>query len=540
LRHSDFWRTLKKKRDAVALFSKARCLSVALTAVALGLAGCGGSGGGGGGGGGGETPTPTPPPPPPPPANRAPVFTSASTASIAEDAGAGTVFYTATATDADNDPITFSIVGGEDRTRLQISAAGGLSFVLPPDFENPADIDRNNIYLVEISASDGKTSTTLTLSVTVLDDGRYSIDNPRLSLATSPIAFVPVPDHPSDVYALETTGRVFRMSDGGTRRATYQVQTPNTAVALGIAFGPGGFYQFAVTPNRELEVRRFAQPDILGNLNNVDVILRIPHPDFDNNNGGFIAFGPDGFLYVGTGDGGGTNDPNNNAQNASILLGKLLRIDVTQDAFPNDPLRDYAIPAGNPFAAGGGAPEVFALGLRDPFKGAFDGPTGNLYIGDRQPQGTQEINLVRPSDRGANFGWPFRQGSQVLRAGGPAAPLPPVIEFEGTGVIGGFVYRGGFGPLMGRYLFGDGDGRVWAVPAGGLMQGSTVTMASFTQLLQPSDFSPPSLRCFGFDTTGNNVHLCGQTRGYTLEALRAARPSKPSRSLSAARIRIRC
>jgi len=184
----------------------------------------------------------------------------------------------------------------------------------------------------------------------------------------------------------------------------------------------------------------------------------------NNHNGGWIGFGPDGFLYIGSGDSGGGNDPENAAQNIGDLRGKLLRIDVNSDAFPADPGRNYAIPAENPFAN-----EVFAYGLRNPWRASFDSATGDLYIGDVGQGAREEIDyLPAGTGAGTNFGWRVMEGSAptgLPQLGNPAPGDPslrlPVAEyghgfgdFEGFSVTGGYVYRGpGFG--QGLYFFAD-------------------------------------------------------------------------------------
>ena len=179
-------------------------------------------------------------------------------------------------------------------------------------------------------------------------------------------------------------------------------------------------------------------------------VLTIPHPDESNHNGGWIAFGPDGFLYIGTGDGGGGGDPYRNGQNPDAVLGKMLRIDVGD--------RPYTIPPDNPFAKGGGAPEVFFLGLRNPWRNAFDGDF--LYIGDVGQDKFEEINVTTLAP-GRNFGWNWTEGTSCYNR--PTCDTnditPPVAVYthdQGCSVTGGYVYRGTAMPaLQGRYFYAD-------------------------------------------------------------------------------------
>jgi glucose/arabinose dehydrogenase len=206
------------------------------------------------------------------------------------------------------------------------------------------------------------------------------------------------------------------------------------------------------------------------------ILLTLPAPSF-NHVGGGIKFGPDGFLYIASGDGGSPYDPLGRAQDPASLFGKILRIDV-------DHGNPYAIPAGNPFAAGGGAPEVFAIGLRNPWRLGFDRVTGDLWIGDVGEDVAEEVDyLAAGTGAGANFGWRVMEGthctgrSGALPCNDPALVLP-VIEYGhdlGCSLTGGFVYRGTAVPaLSGRYVYGDFcSGRLWAATRNPLLGGWT-------------------------------------------------------------------
>lgn len=194
-------------------------------------------------------------------------------------------------------------------------------------------------------------------------------------------------------------------------------------------------------------------------------ILTIPQPA-RNHNGGMIAFGPDGYLYIGLGDGGGANDVYDNGQNPFSLLGAILRIDPVD----GDP---YAIPPGNPFADGEeGAPEVWAWGLRNPWRFAFDGT--DLWVGDVGQGAWEEIDLFDADRPGDNAGWPLLEGTHCFRIADcdPGQFLAPVTEYShGAGrcsVTGGAVYRGAAIPhLAGTYLYGDYcTGEIWGLRLG--------------------------------------------------------------------------
>ncbi|MEO5657612.1 MAG: PQQ-dependent sugar dehydrogenase [Nitrospiria bacterium] len=193
------------------------------------------------------------------------------------------------------------------------------------------------------------------------------------------------------------------------------------------------------------------------------LVVDQPYP---NHNGGQVAFGPDGKLYIALGDGGAGNDPHGNGQSLQTLLGKILRIDV--DAPHNG--SSYGIPPDNPFVGGPGVrAEIWAYGLRNPWRFSFDPVTGRLYAGDVGQSAREEIDVIR---KGGNYGWNTMEGSictpGVNRACDSKGFEPPIIDYprsDGTTVIGGYVYRGGSIPaLCGAYLYGDfGNGRIWAL-----------------------------------------------------------------------------
>lgn len=198
-------------------------------------------------------------------------------------------------------------------------------------------------------------------------------------------------------------------------------------------------------------------------------LLELDQP-YSNHNGGQLAFGPDGFLYIGLGDGGGAGDPHRHGQNLKSLLGKILRIDV------NAP-EGYRIPSDNPFveprpagSAAGPAPEVWAYGLRNPWRFSFDRATGRLFAGDVGQDRYEEIDLV---ERGGNYGWNLMEGTHCYppssdESCNPEGLVLPIAEYdrtEGISVTGGYVYHGQAAPsLQGQYIFGDfGSSAMWAL-----------------------------------------------------------------------------
>lgn len=243
---------------------------------------------------------------------------------------------------------------------------------------------------------------------------------------------------------------------------------PDEAGLLGMAFDPNfatnGIVYVSYTAHGGAidltsRISRFRSKDGGKTLdpNSEEILLSLEQP-YQNHNGGNIQFGPDGFLYIGFGDGGSAGDPQGNGQNRNVLLGKLLRIDVSA-AGP------YTIPKTNPFAAGGGKPEIFALGFRNPWRWSFDRGTGDLWVGDVGQGSREEVDLVK---RGGNYGWRRHEGFLCINQ--PPCPfaLDPIADYphtDGLAVIGGFVYRGTAIPqLVGTYLYADYvTAKIWAL-----------------------------------------------------------------------------
>ena len=210
--------------------------------------------------------------------------------------------------------------------------------------------------------------------------------------------------------------------------------------------------------------------------------------NFPNHKAGQLAFGPDGFLYFGLGDGGSGGDPFGHGQNTNILLGKMMRIDVNSTS----PGLPYAIPADNPFVNGGGLPEIFAIGFRNPWRFSFDLPTGRLFVADVGQDKFEEIDIVQ---KGGNYGWNIMEGMHCFNPPtgcnmtGLQLPIVEIPHPEGQAVIGGFVYHGtALAGLQGQYIFGDLNGKIWSLQEGPpgtftrtLLNDTALTISSFGQ-----------------------------------------------------------
>ena len=278
------------------------------------------------------------------------------------------------------------------------------------------------------------------------------------------------------LFLVQQQGRIFILRDGETVEQPFldisdAISSGGERGLLSLAFAPdyatsGYFYLWFTLPSGNTAISRYRvsdDPDI-ADSNSEERILTVSQP-YANHNGGRLQFGPDGMLYLGLGDGGGANDPDENAQDGSTLLGKLIRIDV-------DPAHGtYAIPPDNPFVGNGSVlDEIWALGLRNPWRTAFDDFTGDLYIADVGQGALEEVNFqAADSTGGENYGWDIMEGTDcVLQGCNQSGLTKPVAEYthaDGCSITGGEVYRGNAYPnLHGRYLFGDYcSGKVWGL-----------------------------------------------------------------------------
>jgi glucose/arabinose dehydrogenase len=279
---------------------------------------------------------------------------------------------------------------------------------------------------------------------------------------------------------------------------------------LGLAFDPdfatnGHFYVNLINTAGDTEIRRYqvssTNPDRADPASET-LTIRIDQPDANNHKAGWLGFGPDGYLYAALGDGGGAGDPDNNAQNADSLLGKLLRLDVSADEFPADPDRNYSIPSDNPFASGPGADEIYALGLRNPWRPSFDRGLGDFFIADVGQARWEEVNI---GALGANYGWKRFEGNSLFS---PETPLSspatfPIYAYDhsvGESITGGYVYRGSSEGLQGHYFFGDFiTGKIFTLH----FDGTNWNAVDRTAQITPDVGSISQISSFGEDGAGN-------------------------------------
>ncbi len=291
------------------------------------------------------------------------------------------------------------------------------------------------------------------------------------------------------------------ISGGGERGLLSMALHPNFATNR-------TFYIYYTDTSGNLTLARYqasaADPNVADTAGTV--LLSIPHPGQSNHNGGKLAFGPDGYLYLGTGDGGGAGDPNRNGQNLNVLLGKMLRLDVDHGS-------PYAIPPTNPFVGQSGKRgEIWASGLRNPWRYSFDRQTGDMWIGDVGQSAWEEVDVQPAGVGGQNYGWNIMEGNVCYNASScnqTGLTLPVAVYGHGSGdcaIIGGYRYRGANNPgLAGVYFYADNcSGRIWGLTQSG--QGWTAS-APFA--------SGVGIRSFGEDASGE-LYVLGSGSVYRL------------------------
>lgn len=333
-----------------------------------------------------------------------------------------------------------------------------------------------------------------------------------------PLVFASAPGDAGNAWVATRRGEVFRFPNSAQTTTVTRVLDLRSSTdsagdeqgLLGLAFDPDYAANGRVYINRTVDgddstsgadatlVSRFT-PGAAGAPPSETRLLEFAQP-FENHNGGWLGFGPDGLLYIASGDGGSGGDPQNNAQNLNSPLGKILRIRA-----------DGSIPGSNPFAGTAGRRgEIWAYGLRNPFRASFDRVTGELWIGD---VGQNELEEIDIGEAGGNYGWRKFEGTQVYNNGDPVPDnaIPPIYEYDHGGgrcsITGGYVYRGTAIPaLVGRYVFADFCSReVWALRGNG-NGGSIVLLGSV----------PGNPSSFGEDAAGELYITAFDDRIYKL------------------------
>ncbi|CAN7690934.1 PQQ-dependent sugar dehydrogenase [Pseudoduganella sp. LjRoot289] len=287
--------------------------------------------------------------------------------------------------------------------------------------------------------------------------------------------FLTAPAGDSRLFIVERPGRIRIVANGTLLPTPFLDMAAKTSTdgergLLSMAFHPqyaqnGSFFVYYTDTNGDIAVDRMKVSTSNANLANPATtgrVITIPHRDFNNHNGGQLAFGPDGYLYLATGDGGGAGDPQGNAQNLNSLLGKVLRLDVGIVV----PGLTYGIPSGNPYAGQAGRRgEIWASGVRNPWRFSFDRSDGLLYIADVGQDAREEVDVAPATQAGLNYGWNIMEGKACYNAAScnrSGLTLPAFDYEQGTGnvngcsITGGYVYRGAAIPeLAGTYFYSD-------------------------------------------------------------------------------------
>ncbi len=437
---------------------------------------------------------------------------------------------------------TFQLYGSQDWgipnfADYAQSAPGVVSFSIPVgDFYRG---DFNNLFFVN---DDDANSTAVSFfsNIRIYEESSESFEVVRIASGLpQPLFLTAAPGDDDRLFIVGKSGQIviYDQTTGSVNATPFldvsaDVSTDGERGLLGMAFHPnyqsnGLFYVSLTNLGGDTEIRQYqvsANPDLAAS-STLELIISFAQPA-SNHNGGWLDFGPDGYLYFSSGDGGGGNDPGNNAQDLSDnLLGKILRLDIDGDDFPADDSRNYAIPSDNPFVGTFGDDEIWAYGLRNAWRPSFDRLTGDLYVAD-VGQGAREEISVQPasSTGGENYGWRLREGTIATPdVGGPRPPgsIDPVYDyshgfgpFQGRSVTGGYVYRGPVTQLQGQYFFGDFiSDQLWSLQ----FDGSDPSQHDGTNYLnlvdRTSDFTPDvgtidSLVSFGEDNQGN-LYLVG-------------------------------
>jgi glucose/arabinose dehydrogenase len=360
--------------------------------------------------------------------------------------GPGNTSQALTATATLND-----LAAGSYDIRADNLAAGNVAFVATPATQT-------------IAVTGGKTAT----ATVTYTSSTFSLRAQQIVEGLASPVYLTAPKDDPRLFIVEQPGRIRIVKDGALLATPFLDITSRVVAGgerglLSLAFDPayatnGRFYVYYTGAQGDIFVDRFtvsADPDVANTTS--DPVITIQHRVNANHNGGLLLFGPDGMLYAGIGDGGGAGDVPNNAQNIDVLLGKLLRLNVA--TLP------YTIPAGNPFVGQPGADEIWAYGLRNPWRYAFDVPPSGapqLYIADVGQDAREEVDVTDASAAGRNYGWHIMEGTQCYNPStgcNQAGLTLPVLDYDhsqGCSITGGFVYRGAAIPeIQGLYFYSD-------------------------------------------------------------------------------------
>lgn len=419
-------------------------------------------------------------------------------------------------------------VTGPGNTSRALTSSGTVSDLIPGSYDvDAASVSASGVVYSPTPATQSITvnagsAATATVAYSSTPTTTLTLRAQQVVEGLSNPVYLTAPKDDARLFLVEQVGRI-RIVKNGALLATPFLDLTSRVVSggerglLSMAFDPayatnGRFYVYYTGAQGDIFVDRFtvsANPDV-ANTTSTQVIT-IQHRANSNHNGGLLLFGPDGMLYMGTGDGGGAGDVPNNAQNTEVLLGKLLRLNVA--SLP------YTIPSGNPFVNQAGADEIWAYGLRNPWRYAFDTPTDGttpkLYIADVGQGAREEVNAVDASTAGRNYGWRTMEGTACYNpsSGCSQSGLTlPVIEYDhsqGCSITGGFVYRGAAIPeLRGHYFYSD--------YCSGWLRSFRLTGTTAADRREWSIGNVGSVTSFGVDAAGELYILSSNGRVYRL------------------------
>lgn len=419
----------------------------AVIALAGVMPGCGG------GDGGGDVPTA-------PPSNRAPIITSATTANVIENSL--DPFYRLMATDPDGDTLIYNIVGGADAARFALNGSELRIATTPANFERPSDVGEDNVFDVQLSVSDGRNTTMLSLAVTVTNS-REGIAVRRVATGlVDPIAMAPVSD--TVVLVAERRGGIYSVDTvSGTRALLYRITDTSpvgvTAIALDPTYATSGtFYVMYHNSSGALTLRRYVR-NSAGPIvpDNFGPIFSIQAPNYAG--GGWIQFDDSQTFLAATGDAGGSGDPTGSAQNDASMLGKIIEFRANPDASAGTTVSPWIH-------------TIVAKGLHQP--GGAASIAGFPVFSDQGDGVADEINIFFRS-RNTNFGWPFKEGRQSVRGTPPANVTDPVIEvLRGAGgrpealLVGGTGAPNGIQTISDQYVYSE-RGSIFTILARSLL-----------------------------------------------------------------------
>lgn len=440
------------------------------------------------------------------------MITSPSTVSVNEGL---TTVYKVTASDPDGDPLIYSIAGGPDASAFSIATDGTLSFKRAADFEAPTDIGHKNAYSVQIQVSDGQLTAAQTITVTVLNT-REGVQVRRIATGfNKPVAMTANPlNYSEKIIIAQEDGQVYGIGATANGKELWGVipavkenwllldfVSVNTPMFRGYVSLVNensrniGIYQCQLATATSSFIRSVTC------MYGVDYFANVL--PVDGKIAGSLAFQPDGELFIGLGEPGDGSASSLEAQRATTPLGKILRYQLGPSTslriFPdlggtNRPAFTYFQPdPANPYAGAGASratSAIFALGLHAPV--AIEVSGSNLIIVERGQYLSDEINVSPLQTGGANYAWPYRDGTQIISSGAPAGVSDPALTFTrpnaGAVIVGGVVYTGAIASLSNKYVFVDANGGIWTVPISSLTPGSTTAASQLER--RDADFVP--------------------------------------------------